>query len=175
MRFRFRIAVTPPIEIKSECASHGLTVAIVSGLTRACDPLSYKDRVGPVFRGIFPVRSLVATLLTGLLLACPFLCGADEVGHSARHDASSGDSGKDHAPDQCPEGSDNCVCRGAVQASDVRADAQETIASGPFVVLVPPLHFAHPLYHLTLDGSPTGLASWGDSLTIRALLQNFRC
>ena len=34
---------------------------------------------------------------------------------------------------------------------------------------------AHSLAHLTSDGSPTGLASWGDSVTVRALLQNFRC
>lgn len=121
------------------------------------------------------MRSFVATLLTCLLLACPFLCGADEIGHSAQHEASSGKSSKDQVPDQCPEGSDNCVCRGAVQASDVRADAPDTIAAGPLFLLVPTLQFAHPLYHLTLDGSPTGLASWGDSLTIRALLQNFRC
>lgn len=121
------------------------------------------------------MRSLISTLLTGLLLACPFLCGADEIGHSAQHETSSNDAGKDHAPDQCPEGSDNCVCRGAVQASDVRASTPDVEASAPLFLWVPPLLLGHPPYHLTCDGSPTGLASWGDALTIRALLQNFRC
>ena len=33
----------------------------------------------------------------------------------------------------------------------------------------------HPVAHLTRDGSPTGLAARGPSVTIRAWLQNFRC
>lgn len=113
-------------------------------------------------------------LLAGLLLACPFLCGADEIGHGAQHDASSGDSGKGHAPDQCPEGSDNCVCRGAVQANDVRAVSHDTITVGLIYVCVPQPCLHPTAHHLTSDGSPSGLAGWGDALTVRAYLQNFR-
>lgn len=147
-----------------------------SDLTRASWALSFEDGDRPLNRGIFPMRSFVHTLLTCLIIACPFLCGADAVGHSVQHEASSaGDSGNHHVPDQCPEGSDNCVCRGAVQASEVRSDTPDTIASRPPFLLVPTPHRTHSLHHLTQDGSPTGLASWGDFLTIRALLQNFRC
>lgn len=121
------------------------------------------------------MRSFVVTLLTGLLLACPLVCGADEIGHGARHDAASGaDDGRDHAPDQCPDGGDNCVCRGAVQVNDLRTDAPDATAAGPLFVLGPRFALAFPTHHLTSDGSPTGLASWGESLTIRAYLQNFR-
>ena len=120
------------------------------------------------------MRRLVSVLLTGLLLACPFLCGADEIGHSTRHEAASDAAGKDHAPDQCPEGGDNCVCRGAVQASDVRPDAPDSVAIGPLYVPLPQPRLALPAHHLTQDGSPTGLAGWGDALTVRAYLQNFR-
>ncbi len=116
------------------------------------------------------MRTLISTLLACLILACPFLCGADEVGHSVQHEH----TGKGDAPVHCPESSDNCVCRGAVQISDMRASTPGLDVSAPLFFLVPPLSLAHPLHHLTWEGSPTGLASWGDSLTIRALLQNFR-
>ena len=146
-----------------------------SSLTRTSEALSFEDGVRPFSRGIFPVRSLINTLLTCLILACPFLCGADEVGHSVQHGHASGKTGNDNAPAHCPESSDNCVCRGAVQASDVRAIAPDFDTPAPLFLFAPPIHLAHPLHHLTWEGSPTGLASWGDSLTIRALLQNFRC
>lgn len=114
-------------------------------------------------------------LLTGLILACPFLCGADEIGHSARHGHAAGESGKGSAPDPCPESSDNCVCRGAVQASDVRATDPDVDMAAPLFLPAPPLFAGLLHHHLTWEGSPTGLAGWGDSLTIRAFLQNFRC
>lgn len=120
------------------------------------------------------MRSLVSTLLAGLLLACPFLCGADEVGHSAQHEAIPGDAGRGHSPDQCPEGGDNCVCRGAVQTNDARATSPDMVASGSLYIPVAQPCLLPPAYHLTLDGSPTGLAGWGDALTVRAYLQNFR-
>ncbi len=103
------------------------------------------------------------------------LCGADELGHGVKHAAASGDAGGGHIPDQCPEGGDNCVCRGAVQANGARANAPDAIVAGPLFSLAPPRHLTPPVaHHLTADGSPTGLASWGESLTIRAYLQNFR-
>lgn len=118
------------------------------------------------------MRSFLVTLLTGLLLACPFLCGADEIGHGAQHEA--GDAGQSHSPDRCPEGGDSCVCRGALQSNDVRAASPDSIAVGPLYVFLPQSCAPPPAHHLTLDGSPTGLAGWGDALTVRAYLQNFR-
>ncbi|RUL89488.1 hypothetical protein TsocGM_01580 [Tautonia sociabilis] len=117
------------------------------------------------------MRSLVHTLLACLTLACPYLCGADEVGHSVQHEH----AGKGDAPAPCPESGDNCVCRGAVQTSDARASAPDVEASALSFFPVPSLLPAHPFKHLTWEGPSAGLASWGDSLTIRALLQNFRC
>lgn len=122
------------------------------------------------------MRSLIVTFLTGLILVCPFVCGADEEGHDVSHGHAAGSNGSgDHGPTHCPESSDNCVCQGAVQTASVRAFAPDADASGPLFLFVPPLVSAHPHHHLTWEGSPTGLASWGDTLTIRALLQNFRC
>jgi hypothetical protein len=120
---------------------------------------------------IFPVQSLINMLLACLILACPLLCGAEEVGHGVQHEyAGEGDS-----PAHCPENGDNCVCRGAVQTSNARAIAPDVEVPGPHFFLAPPLLHAHPFHNLTWEGPPAGLASWGDSLTIRALLQNFRC
>ncbi len=119
------------------------------------------------------MRVVFATLLASLVFACPLICGGDEIGHGAQHDAASG-GGEEHAPDQCPDGADNCVCRGAVQANDARPNVQPDIMVGLLVDLTHRLVLASPTRHLTPDGSPTGLASWGGSLTIRAYLQNFR-
>lgn len=103
------------------------------------------------------------------------MCGADEIGHGTQHDASQDDPGGHHTPDQCPEGGgDSCVCRGAVQATDVRATSPDTTLVGLLYLPVAPPYLAPPAHHLTQDGSPTGLASWGGSVTVRAYLQNFR-
>jgi hypothetical protein len=121
------------------------------------------------------VRVFLSALLTVLILACPFVCGAAEATHLARgHHAGSSPT----VPAHCPEDSDNCICRGAVQSSDVRVPNSGAIGlplslNGLVGILA---HSpAQSLAHLTSDGSPTGLASWGDSVTVRALLQNFRC
>ena len=115
------------------------------------------------------------TLLAFLLLACPFVCGADEIGHGDQHEASSGEAGPDHRPDQCPDGGDSCVCRGAVASQETQAALPDAGVADVLDHLTP----AQPLlraaaHHLTRDGSPTGLAGWGDALTVRAYLQNFR-
>lgn len=108
------------------------------------------------------------TLLVGLLLSCPVLCGADEIGH----DAAAGDASPGH--DDCPEGDDGCVCQGAVQVDAVRATLPEATLAGLLYALVPhPCPLPPPL-RLTPDGSATGLAGWGDATTVRAYLQNFR-
>jgi hypothetical protein len=118
------------------------------------------------------VRTFVALFLIGLLSFCPVLCGAAETDHGAHgHGASDGPS----APSHCPEDSDNCICQGAViQSGDHHVSGHDAFGL--------PLHFiaightpSHPIAHLTWDGFPTGLAGWGDALTVRALLQNFRC
>lgn len=82
------------------------------------------------------------------------------------------------APAHCPDAGDDCVCGGVVKSSDARVPHGDPIGLPlslfglhGFLPHAP----AHPLAHLTFDGTPTGLASWGDSLTVRAFLQNFRC
>jgi hypothetical protein len=124
------------------------------------------------------VRTSVTTLLIGLILACPFLCGAAEAAHLAHQEHATGGPSDQPVPVHCPEDSDDCICQGAVQSGDVRVPGSDSIG------IVLPLHGlagildhspAHSLAHLTSGGTPTGLASWGDSLTVRALLQDFRC
>jgi hypothetical protein len=121
------------------------------------------------------VRVFLSALLTVLILACPFICGAAEAIHLARgHHAGSSPI----VPAHCPEDSDDCICRGAVQSADVRVPGVDAISSLlPLHGLVGILDHApaYSLAHLTSDGSPTGLAGWGDAVTVRAVLQNFRC
>jgi hypothetical protein len=123
------------------------------------------------------VRAFLTTILTGLVLACPFLCGAVEAveGSHSHHAGTSTDS---PSPTHCPEDSDNCFCRGAVQTNDVRVPGIDSVGL-PLPFQVDAIALAHallrPLAHLTIDGTPTGLAAWGDSTTVRARLQNFRC
>lgn len=121
---------------------------------------------------------LACMLLIGSILVCPFLCGAAEAGHAAHHLAGAAGPGEHSAPDDCPQEGDNCICGGAVQSADVRLPDLDAINS------LLPLHGltgilahapSHPLAHLTCEGTPTGLAGWGDSITVRALLQDFRC
>jgi hypothetical protein len=115
--------------------------------------------------------------LIGIILACPLLCGLAEAGHDAHREHGSGQADSP-APAHCAEEADDCICRGAVQSIDVRVpDSYFAIESswleGFGVSITRPL--PHFFAHLTCQGSPTGLASWGDSSTVRALLQNFRC
>jgi hypothetical protein len=121
------------------------------------------------------VRAIAALLLTGLLVLCPILCGAEEFGHGAhRHGSSESASHDPSAPGQCPEEGDNCICQGAVVSVDVRVPDADALGLPLLLgMLVHTPH--HPLAHLTWDGSPTGLAGWGDSHAVRAFLQNFRC
>ncbi len=126
------------------------------------------------------VRSFAIMLLIGSILVCPFYCGAAEAGHSAHHLKGANAAGpRDHdGPDDCPQEGDNCICRGAVQAADVRLPALD-LAGSPLPAHGPAglLDHApcHSLTHLTCEGTPTGLAGWGDTITVRALLQDFRC
>ena len=119
------------------------------------------------------VRTFTAFFLIGLIAACPLLCGAVEIGHGTHGlETSSGVPGEPSAPGHCPQDGDDCICQGAVQADDARLPG----AADDFGLLLPFAHTPpHPIAHLTRDGSPTGLAALGDSSTVRAFLQNFRC
>ncbi|MDG3008435.1 hypothetical protein [Paludisphaera mucosa] len=124
------------------------------------------------------MRAYLSTFLALLILACPLVCGAVEAGHGAPQEIETGVPEGGHHPTDCPAETDNCVCQGALQSSDVRVPHSDMLPSlfvpfGLFALLSSPL--PHSLAHLTLNGTPTGLASWGDSTAIRALLQNFRC
>jgi hypothetical protein len=121
------------------------------------------------------VRVVCAAVLIVLIVACPFLCGSGEVGRGPhRREAAGGDPAHSGVPIHCPQDGDECICNGAVKATDVRLPDLD--ASG---VPLPPAVAAptpvHPIPHLTWNGSPSGLAGQGDSLTVRAFLQNFRC
>lgn len=123
-------------------------------------------------------RFFASLLLIGSILICPFLCGAAEAGHTAHH-LSGASVPRDHsAPDDCPEEGDNCICQGAIQSAEIRLPDLD-VTSSPL-----PLHglaglldhaLSHSLAHLTCEGTPTGLAGWGNTITVRALLQDFRC
>lgn len=122
------------------------------------------------------VRFCVAYTLVGLLMLCPFVCGAAGAGHDTthRHQASEGSSERSHGPAHCPEGGDNCICEGAVQPLDVRVPhAHDAGLPCAFAAILDSP--SHPIAHLAWDGSLTGLAGRGDHPTVRALLQNYRC
>ena len=122
------------------------------------------------------VRSCATYALVGLLMLCPFVCGEAEIGHGVTHRHETTDSApeRSHGPAHCPEGGDNCICEGAVQAGDVHVtDSHDAgLPLGFAAILATP---PRPIAHLTWDGSPTGLAGWGDHPTVRAYLQNYRC
>lgn len=120
------------------------------------------------------MRGLVAVLLVGLVIVCPLLCGASEAACGAHEHNASQDCPEEPArPAHCPQDQNNCICNGAVRADEARAFDLDVIGfiDLPALVHTPP----HPISHLTWEGSPTGLAGWGDLLTVRALLQIFRC
>jgi hypothetical protein len=123
------------------------------------------------------VRAIAVLLLIGLLATCPLLCAAAAAGPGPdcceEADGPAGDF-----PDSCPGDGVCCICAGAIQSHEVRVPGLEALA------FQAPLNFAclatvrsplHNLDHLTLGGTPTGLAGWGDAAQVRALLQNFRC
>jgi hypothetical protein len=119
------------------------------------------------------VRSIVVLMLMGMILACPFVCGLGEDACASdrhHHGERPGTPNSGH----CPEDADDCICRGAVQLSTVKAPDIDAIGVPLLLQHLSdaPAHFSS---HLTSDGHPAGLAGWGDSLAVRALLQNFRC
>jgi hypothetical protein len=130
------------------------------------------------FHGAELVRCLASLVLIGSIWTCPFFCGAAEAGHTARHlTAAAGPRGHS-APDDCPRQGDNCICQGAVQSADIRLPGPD-VTSSPLALYgqtgILDHAPSHPLTHLTCEGTPTGLAGWGDTIAVRALLQDFRC
>lgn len=122
------------------------------------------------------LRRVVASTLVALLMYCPFICGAVDVGHGTTHGHTSCATLPErvHGSTHCPESCDNCICDGAVRTEDTRAPEPQmmqlpvafAIPSGPPFRLAP---------HLAQNGSPPGVLDPGDHSTIRARLQNYRC
>jgi hypothetical protein len=119
----------------------------------------------------FSVRVFLSLLLVYLISSCPFICGSAEMDHLA------------HAPEpthqpshpaHCPQDDDACICSGAISSVDVRLPDVDHVGLPTNLALHSHAH-CHPVAHLAWDGSPAGLAGWGDAVTIRAVLQNFRC
>lgn len=151
-------------------------VASPFDLTRAVKCLLIEDRHRwhqPL--GFETVRTVAALLLIGLVMFCPVLCGAVEVAHGP-HRHADGAPGDSRAPEPCPEQGDNCICQGAVPSVDARLPGLLDVLGSPHFLLggptTLPQHLACPV---DTSGALHGLASWGDSVTVRAYLQNFRC
>lgn len=123
------------------------------------------------------MRTFLVPMLIALFALCPVLCGAEEGG-CGQHHAGTADAQPEapSAPAHCPEDGDNCICGGAVvQPADSLVHQADDFALPAFLSARDLGHTpAHPIAHLTWDGSSTGLAGWGDSLDVRAFLQNFR-
>lgn len=122
------------------------------------------------------VRACAAYALVGLLMLCPFVCGAAEVGHGSthRHQESDGSPAPSHGPAHCPAGGDNCICAGAVQHGNVRVLDSRSVGL-PFAFAASLGSTPHPIAHLTWDGSSSGLVGRGPRSAVRATLQNYRC
>lgn len=116
------------------------------------------------------MQKLAVTLLAFLLILCPAVCGAVEIGHGEHGGTAAGETS---TPNHCPEDGDDCICQGAVQADDVRVPDFDAVGF-PFLFAMQVHTPLHPGANLTWSGSPTGLAGWGDVQTVRAFLQNFR-
>lgn len=125
------------------------------------------------------MQSLVSRLLIGLIAACPLFCEAAESVqglHQCRPDTTCGDHGVP-SPSPCSDDGGNCVCSGAIQAAGVRVSDHDLAPPVAPTLLALLSHSPHPSLslHRTRDGAPTGLAAFGDSGTVRALLQVYRC
>lgn len=117
------------------------------------------------------MRQVVVSVLMATLLACPALCGADEIGHGHGHD------GPVPPPTDCSgEPGDSCICRGAVPAPPAGRAALAVDPGSPWPDLPPgemvgpPTLIPTPLlahHSPPPPGRPTGRTL--------AILQSFRC
>lgn len=125
------------------------------------------------------MRQLVSTLLVGLILFCPLLCRAAEDGcnHEPSETTSTPHDGS-HVPPSCPDDGVSCICAGATQTGELRVgdlappDLLPALDAWFFAFSSPP--HVPPSIQLALEETPAGLAIYGDSLAVRAFLQNFR-
>ncbi|RUL87011.1 hypothetical protein [Tautonia sociabilis] len=125
------------------------------------------------------MRSLVAVLLVGLIAACPLVCeaaGSDQSLHQCQPDTTCDEPG---APDPAPCSDDggNCICSGAIQGVGVRvSDHDPTPLPTPTLFALPAPGLRQPLSpYLARDGAAAGPGRFGDSGTVRALIQVYRC
>src|SRR4051812_40343466 len=82
----FRIGFFHPIRMVSSGASSGIHPGTRIGwLTFRRKVLSFRMGSCLNFHVRLPVRTFVTTLLTGLVLACPFLCGVAEAVEGPLH------------------------------------------------------------------------------------------
>jgi hypothetical protein len=119
------------------------------------------------------LRSVVCLLLV-TLLTCPLFCRAAEAGGTSNACCGETDSQPPHSSP--PEGA-SCICGGAVDSIDLKGHdllnphlLSYELAFFPLAQLTP----TFSSHHLAFDGSLIRLAGWGESLRVRARLQNFR-
>jgi hypothetical protein len=125
------------------------------------------------------VRQVVSTFLVVLILFCPLLCRAAE--DACDHELSGTTStpqDDSHVPPCCPDDGVSCICAGATQTGELRAgdvappNLLPALDARFFAFSSPP--HVPPSIQLALEDAPAGLAVYGDSLAVRAFLQNFR-
>lgn len=120
----------------------------------------------------------VLGLVTAILL-CPFVCGvANEHAGAQQTECPNDDPCESGAPIHCPAESGNCVCQGAIRATDVRVgDLDSAYLSMLTNVLLPAHHIftGEFLVSVSLPHTPFALTASADSLSVCALLQIFRC
>jgi hypothetical protein len=124
------------------------------------------------------VRTVVTSILAVLLLACPYLCRADQFACCADRCEESEVPAKDSQAPAFPAGDAlSCICAGAIKDAGSRVPVQDLTGLGlpldvPFISDLSPL--TSLLWHLARDGAPPGRAARG-SLRVHLLLQVFRC
>ena len=109
-------------------------------------------------------RNCVSTLLAGLILSCPFLCGADEVDHAAHAPHDTSGPCDPSSPVHCPQESEDCICQGAIPTIDSRVDDLHLLGMpcGFRAMLgLPPHAVSHSLIQLSRVDTAAGLAGWG--------------
>jgi hypothetical protein len=124
------------------------------------------------------VRTVVTSILAVLLLACPYLCRADQLACCADHcEGSEAPAEDSQVPPLPARDAVSCICAGAIKDAGVRVPVHDVTG----VDLPLDVHFISDLspltsllWHLARHGAPPGRAASG-SLRVHLLLQVFRC